>query len=294
MSLSAIFASRYQRRTFLLLSILIIAFALATLWAIYYFLPDIRAWNLIISLLISVVASAVFALVSALFISYFFEDPTAAESKAVLLPQDIGPTLQNMANNAHDYKIYVRTGRHFRSEILPLIAKAARRERRPVNIEVILLDFRDNAICEKYANYRRSASFDSKLWSRKYVQKEVLSTIIALIQTANENTTFINIELYLSSRLSTFRIEGSSQEILVTREDPKDIAARYLSSHRNHAAFVTEFTWIRDAALSTNMGRRHSLPATLEDLFKDTPTPIIAELKDDAVKALESPSPYAR
>ncbi|MFC6654886.1 hypothetical protein ACFQEX_04770 [Roseibium salinum] len=206
MSLSAIFASRYQRRTFLLLSILIIAFALATLWAIYYFLPDIRAWNLIISLLISVVASAVFALVSALFISYFFEDPTAAESKAVLLPQDIGPTLQNMANNAHDYKIYVRTGRHFRSEILPLIAKAARRERRPVNIEVILLDFRDNAICEKYANYRRSASFDSKLWSRKYVQKEVLSTIIALIQTANETllsstSNYISVRAFLRSEL---------------------------------------------------------------------------------------------
>ncbi|MDN3721617.1 hypothetical protein QW131_26740 [Roseibium salinum] len=77
------------------------------------FLPDIRAWNLIISLLISVVASAVFALVSALFISYFFEDPTAAESKAVLLPQDIGPTLQNMANNAHDYKNLCANGSAF-------------------------------------------------------------------------------------------------------------------------------------------------------------------------------------
>ncbi|MDN3721616.1 hypothetical protein QW131_26735 [Roseibium salinum] len=110
-------------------------------------------------------------------------------------------------------------------------------------------------------------------------RKKSYPQLLRLSKPQTKNTTFINIELYLSSRLSTFRIEGSSQEILVTREDPKDIAARYLSSHRNHAAFVTEFTWIRDAALSTNMGRRHSLPATLEDLFKDTPTPIIAELK---------------
>jgi len=58
----------------------------------------------------------------------------------------------------------------------------------------------------------------------------------------------VGIDLFLSKRLSTFRIEGSSDEILVTREDPKDTASRYLRSHRDFAAFATEFSWIRDEA----------------------------------------------
>jgi hypothetical protein len=292
MSLSGIFSSTHQRRTFLLASTLIIVVALTVVWAIYNYSPDTRGWNALISLLISVVASAVFALVSALYVSYFFVDPSEIAAETVLLPQDIGQALRDVAMKAPDYKIYVRTGRHFRAEILPILIDKARRNRLPMKIEVILLDFRDTDICDKYAAYRRAASFDHQLWDRTYVQTEVMSTIVALSKAANELAALIHIELFLSSRLSTFRIEGSSQEIIVTREDPKDMAAHYRHSHRDHAAFLTEFKWVREAATQVKRGKEFSLPATLTEMFGKHA--VVAELEDRATKALAARSPYAR
>jgi hypothetical protein len=292
MSLAGIFSSASQRRTFLLTTVLVIILGLVLTWAIYYFSPDTRGWNTLLNILISVEASAVFALASAWFLSYFFLDPSEIVAKSMLLPQDIGQALRDMAANAPDYKIYVRTGRHFRAEILPLLIAKSVRDRQPINIEVILLDFRDAEICEKYAAYRKTASFDRHLWDTAYVQKEVMATILVLSAAANEHAAMVHIDLFLSSRLSTFRIEGSSQDLVVTREDPKDMAARYPRSDRDHAAFLTEFMWVREAAKPVKKGKQASLPATLIEMFGKLD--VIGELEGQAKQALGAKSPYAR
>jgi hypothetical protein len=292
MSLAGIFSSASQRRTFLLTTLLVIILGLVLTWAIYYFSPDTRGWNTLLNILISVEASAVFALASACFLSYFFLDPSEIVAKSVLLPQDIGQALRDMAANAPDYKIYVRTGRHFRAEILPLLIAKSVRDRQPINIEVILLDFRDAEICEKYAAYRKTASFDRHLWDTAYVQKEVMATILALSAAANEHAAMVHVDLLLSSRLSTFRIEGSSQDLVVTREDPKDMAPRYPRSDRDHAAFLTEFMWVREAAKPVKKGKQASLPATLIEMFGKLD--LIDELEGQAKQALGAKSPYAR
>jgi hypothetical protein len=154
-----------------------------------------------------------------------------------------------------------------------------------------LLDFRDNDICAKYANYRKASSFDRHLWDTPYVQQEVLATILALVRAFHNNRDLLEIDLFLSKRLSTFRIEGSSDEILVTREDPKDTASRYSSTHRDFSAFVMEFCWIRDEAYRVNDGRGE-LPSTLCEMFADSD--VVAKLEKSAARATSSPSPYVR
>lgn len=291
MSLSGIFNSAYQRRVFLTTSALITVVAVTLIWAIYYFSPDTRGWNTVNSLLVSVVASAVFALVSALYISFFFVDTEHAEARTRLIPQDIGGALRSIAFEAADYKVFVRTGRHFRAEILPILQENAIKKRRAINVEVVLLDFRDDRVCEKYAAYRRTASFDRVLWDTNYVRKEVLATILDLSEAASKYNGFLNISLFLSRRLSTFRIEGSAQEIIVTREDPKDMAYRYLSSGSDHAAFLTEFDWIRDFSepVALSLG---GTPCELDQMFGKLD--IIADLEEQAEKSRGSRSPYAR
>jgi steroid 5-alpha reductase family enzyme len=66
MSLSGILTSPSQRRTFLLISALIIVIAVIVIWLISKFAPDTRGWDALFSLLISMLASGVFALVSGL------------------------------------------------------------------------------------------------------------------------------------------------------------------------------------------------------------------------------------
>lgn len=292
MSLSGILSSPSQRRSFLLLSILLLGCGLIGIFAIARYAPNTPIWTTVNSVFISIVAGGVFAFTSSLYLIYFFVDPNDIAASSVLLPQDIGQTLESIAKRAPDYKIFVRTGRHFRAEILPILAKQARQNRLRIGIQVVLLDFRDEAICEKYATYRNASSFDGKLWCTQYVQLEVLATILKLIDASRENRGLLDIHLFLSRRLSTFRIEGSSDEILVTREDPKDIASRYLRTHHNFPAFVNEFDWVCDEAQAIALNGADGFPATLPKIFGENA--LIASLEAQALQATKSRSPYAR
>lgn len=120
----------------------------------------------------------------------------------------------------------------------------------------------------------------------------VLATVLKLIEVSRENRGLVDIHLFLSQRLSTFRIEGSSDEMLVTREDPKDTASRYQRNHRDFAAFVNEFAWVRDEAYRVTPESDGGLPATLLAMFGDNA--LIASLKVQAMQAMKSASPYAR
>jgi hypothetical protein len=293
MTIFGILSSPSQRRSFLLASGAVLLISIIAILYISYYFPNTPIWNALNSMLISIVASGVFALVSCLYISYFFMDPNDIETKSTLLPQDIDQALKDIALKAADYKIFVRTGRHFRAEILPLLVRQARGKRCPIRMEVVLLDFREKAVCKKYANFRKTSSFDRQLWDTQYVQKEVLATILALITVTNDNRDLVDIDLFLSTRLSTFRIEGSSDEILITREDPKDTASRYLRAHRDFSAFVSEFSWIRDEAYKVPKESGGGLPAALPTMFPENADDIV-KLASLVGQALRSGSPYVR
>lgn len=80
--------------------------------------------------------------------------------------------------------------------------------------------------------------------------------------------------------------------MLITREDPKDTASRYLRNHRDFAAFVNEFAWIRDEAYRVPTEDDGGLPATLTAMFGENT--VISNLGVQAMQATKSPSPYAR
>lgn len=292
MSLSGILSSPSQRRSFLLLSALLLGCGLLGILAIASYAPNTPFLIALNSFFISIVAGGVFALTSGLYVLCFFVDPNDIAASSVLLPRDIGQTLEDIAKKAPDYKIFVRTVRHFRAEILPILTKQARKNRLRIGIEVILLDFRDEGICDKYETYRKVSSFDGNPWCIRYVQIEVLTTILKLIYASRENHGLLDIRLFLSRRLSTFRIEGSSDEILVTREDPKDIAGHYLRSHHDFPAFVNEFNWVRDEAQEIALKGDEGLPTTLSEVFGENA--ILASLEAQAVQATKLGSPYAR
>jgi hypothetical protein len=236
---------------------------------------------------VGIVTSGTFALFSALYLYYFFKDPFDLVAATQLLPADIGAALREVASSATEYKIYVRTGRHFRAETLSLLAATAVRKRIPIRTEVILLDFRDGVICKRYASFRQEASFDKQLWSLDYVQVEVAATILKLIEVARASSAFIEIDLYLSRRLSMFRIEGTSDAVIITREDPTDVASRYPRSDPHFGAFLNEFSWIRQDADPISVGRR--LPE-FREMFPDTPEEILAQAQPATAKG----SPYVR
>ena len=293
MSLYGIFSSPSQRRLFLLTSVLIVFGFVSIIWLVNNWSPDTRGWNLFLDLLVALVSSAIFVIIAALYIRHFFSDPYQISLANKLLPQDIGQALSEMAESALEYKLFVRTGRHFRSEVLPILITKATTLRRPVAIEAVLLDFRNDDVCNKYASYRKSSSFDHHQWSKKYVQIEILATILKLIRAADDHPAFIKVNLYLSSRLSTFRFDGSQDQIIVTREDPKDVASRYRHSDNDLSAYLNEFNWVRDEACKVDVPVVSDAPTTVLRAMFDN-CAMIPESEKAIIEATKKPSPYVR
>jgi hypothetical protein len=283
MSTRGILGSPYQRRVIVTFSLGAISVLLLFVILINALTPETRAWKLVSDVLVALTASAMFALLSAGLL-HFFTDPSGVEASTLLLPGDIDGVLDTLARSAVDYILYVRTGRHFRAKVLPLLVEKANAGRRRINIAVVLLDFREAELCQRYASYRN--------WNLEYVQTEIMSTILKLID-ASAATSFIDIDLYLSKRLSTFRLDGTTDEIVVTREDRGDYASHYKRSDPYFAAFNNEFNWVKAEAFHVKKRPgTTALPPTLRDMFGDLP--VIRSLLEAANQAKSEPSPYVR
>jgi hypothetical protein len=283
MSTRGILSSPYQRRVIVTFSLGAILILLLLVILLNAFTPETRAWKLVSDILVALTTSAMFALLSAGLL-HFFTDPSDIESSTTLLPGDIDRALDTLARSAAHYILYVRTGRHFRAKVLPLLVKKANDGRRHIKIEVVLLDFREATLCQRYASYRK--------WSLEYVQIEIISTILKLID-ASVATSFVDIDLYLSKRLSTFRLDGTTDEIIITREDRSDYASRYTRSDPYFVAFDNEFRWVKEEAFRVKKApATGALPSTLQDMFGELP--VVKALLEDATQAKSERSPYAR
>jgi hypothetical protein len=283
MSTRGILSSTYQRKVIVAFALVAIAVLLLAVVLVNSLTPETRAWKLISDILVALTTSAMFALLSAGLL-HFFTDPSEVEASIQLLPGDIDKALDALARNASDYILHVRTGRHFRAKVLPLLVEKANAGRRRIKVEVVLLDFRDPELCQRYARYRN--------WSLEYVQTEILSTILKLID-ASVATSFVEIDLYLSKRLSTFRLDGTTDEIIITREDRGDFASRYKRFDPYFAAFINEFSWVKVEAFHVRKpSGTTALPPTLPDMFGDLP--VVRSLLEAATQAKSEPSRYVR
>lgn len=283
MSTRGLLSSLSQRRVIVTFSLIAIVSLILAITGIYKYAPQTRGWKLLSDILIAFTTSASFAFLSGVFL-HFFTDPYEEEASTYLLPADIGNALKALAESGADYQLYVRTGRHFRAEILPILNKKATATRMPIRAEIVLLDFRDAAMCKRYADYRG--------YTLEYVQWEIMATILKLIE-ASALTPLLEIDLYLSTRLSTFRLDGTTDEFIVTREDASDFAARYRRSNSYFAALLNEFSWVKaDAYRVPAIPLSNRLPPTLDDMFGDLGP--LRTLLTQATKATSEGSPYDR
>ena len=120
-----------------------------------------------------------------------------------------------------------------------------------------------------------------------------MATILKLVDAATMSGSFIQVDLYLSNRLSTFRIDGTADEIIVTREDPKDVALRHRRSVPNFSAFENEFAWIKEESIKIDIPTSEEAPINaLKGMFGEIA--VVENLIGEAVEAKSEGSPYAR
>ncbi|HET6502936.1 MAG TPA: hypothetical protein VFG87_19455 [Amycolatopsis sp.] len=117
------------------------------------------------------------------------------------------------------------TGTHTRVVTLPSCLKVADEQGRTFRVQMEILDPTDFDLCRRYAQLYRSlaedANDDARNWTGKGTQIESYATILTGCWYKQKLDHLLDIEIGLSSTLSTFRWDLSSSCLIVTQRGPQ-------------------------------------------------------------------------
>ncbi len=107
---------------------------------------------------------------------------------------------------------------------LPRCVELARAGRRSLQMRLEIRDPTDDAVCERYESFRRSLSTapdgTGEAWTRGRARLESYATIVAACW-YRERFQLLDIHVGLSSTMSTFRYDMSSEYLVVTQDDAR-------------------------------------------------------------------------
>jgi hypothetical protein len=135
------------------------------------------------------------------------------------------------------------TGTYTRAVTLPSCVESARRERRPLQVRIEILDPTDEALCEKYTRYRTSLSSGpdgtGEPWTLDRTRKESFATILAAYW-YQQRFQFLDLSMGLTSTMSTFRFDLSATRIIITQDNSEFPAMMILSDSPLYDGYATE------------------------------------------------------
>jgi hypothetical protein len=113
------------------------------------------------------------------------------------------------------------TGTHLRAVTMKECVEHARRSRRPIRMQVEIVDPDNASLCAEYAQYRASLASGKErageAWTADRVRKESLATVLAACW-YRQRYSFLRIEVGLSSVMTTFRWDMCSQWVMISQE----------------------------------------------------------------------------
>jgi hypothetical protein len=113
------------------------------------------------------------------------------------------------------------TGTYMRARTLPECVANARQARRALVVRIEIVDPHDTEACRRYAEFRRSlpGRSDGEPWTLDRVRKESFATILAG-RWWRQRYHLLDVEIGLSSVMTTLRWDLSSSRLIITQEDP--------------------------------------------------------------------------
>jgi hypothetical protein len=113
------------------------------------------------------------------------------------------------------------TGTYLRAVTLRECIEYARREQRPLRVQLEIIDPTDDALCLAYAQFRSSLApgpdGTGETWTFERTRKESLATVLAACW-YRQRFPFLRIEVGLSKVMTTFRWDLSSHSLIMTQD----------------------------------------------------------------------------
>ncbi|MEU0500832.1 hypothetical protein ACQP0C_15785 [Nocardia sp. CA-129566] len=165
------------------------------------------------------------------------------------------------------------TGTYLRAVTLRECVENARREQRPLRIQVEVLDPTNEQLCKTYAQFRSSlvpeADRTGELWTTERTRKESFATVLAACW-YRQRFTFLTIDVGLSTVMTTFRWDLSSSCVIVTQDNPNTPALMFERDKPYYRDFNRELVASFKQARQVPLSRSEELPLADEPSVDQT------------------------
>lgn len=172
----------------------------------------------------NVIGALVATALAAALIVRLLPDTSVAQLIEVM-PADIGPLLAQASHTSDEWWFKGGAGRYLRAVTLPNLVRRARREHTTISLNVLLFNPCNDALCDRYAQYRRNSEPSAVYWTRDYVKRQIFATLFELYRSLS-NVPEVTLRAGTIDAMSTFRFDLSSHYVLITKEGRQDSAIR--------------------------------------------------------------------
>lgn len=199
------------------------------------------------------------------------------------------------------------TGTYLRAVTLKECVENARREQRPLRMQLEIIDPTNDALCTEYARFRSSLApgpdGTGETWTFERTRKESFATVLAACW-YRQRFNFLTIEIGLAKVMSTFRWDVSAHSVIMTQDDPSDPALMFAKGSPYYRAYsrelVASFRQTRRVDIDKASELQLSQEPTIEEIRKlfsmlelELPRSFTdRDVADIITKALRAKNPY--
>lgn len=200
------------------------------------------------------------------------------------------------------------TGTYLRAVTLPVCVGEARSRRRGLTVKIDIINPADEQVCAAYARFRqnfanRQAVLPPGDWTTDRTRKEAYATVLAACW-YRQRLDSLDIEVCLSSVVTTLRFDLSASCLIITQDDPSRVSLLVARDRPLYDYYATELHQSREQAAPVSL--RGTVPLgeepTVDEvrrLFDGLALPLPATYTDADVseitgKALHAENPYRR
>ncbi|MBV9163239.1 MAG: hypothetical protein JO309_04635 [Pseudonocardiales bacterium] len=199
------------------------------------------------------------------------------------------------------------TGTYLRAVTLKECIKHARREHRPLRMQLEIIDPTNDALCTAYAQFRSSLTpgpdGTGETWTFERTRKEAFATILAACW-YRQRFTFLTIEVGLSEMMTTFRWDLSSDNVIMTQDDQSGPALMFARGKPYYRAYSRELEASFRQARRVDIEKASELQLSDELTIEETRTLFATlgldlprsftdhDISDVITKAIRAKNPY--
>lgn len=224
MSVETILEKPHYRRSFYISLVALLTLLLVLrrfYFGSYQELEEANSWSTLFLAVVDGLISSAIVTVGLGWLLFQLTPPSVRKAEVrILAPTEIGKVFEAALASTDRWWFKGNCGRYLRSVSLPRMAARAREQSCTADVYAVFLDPSNAEACSSYASYRGSvhSAAQGDEWTQERVQREALATLFIVLATM-EHEPLLRLQVGLSPQFSSFRLDLSEQNVVITKED---------------------------------------------------------------------------